>query len=161
MGLLARGCVNHPLPKSGCWACAVVAENDHQRDQARAAQYRRNEQIAKQRRRQNRSAAAGAGFSLGVGVTERIVEDRRRKIADLQAKLDSAPKPEAPTGWQPDPLDDNLLRWWDGSSWQRQTQVRPIQPSYPAGWYPDYAVPGQLRYFDGNRWTHHVHGPGT
>ncbi len=28
-------------------------------------------------------------------------------------------------GWYPDPVSDELLRWWDGAGWQEQTQPRP------------------------------------
>lgn len=143
MGLFYdRGCVNHGSFRSGCWACAAVTENDRQRrltreeaerraDRALHEQYAHNARIAKERRRRNRSAAAGIAFNLGVYATSKIVENHQRKKADFRAKLDALPKPDEPASWQPDPLDDSRLRWWDGTNWQRPAQPRPVQQAYP------------------------------
>lgn len=168
-GVWERGCANHGTFKSGCWACASVAENDHQaRERKRAsdraagerqwadirAQQQRNSQVAKQNRRQRRSSVAGLAFDLGVSAVGAAV----RKNAEKKQQLANLPASSAPPSWQPDPLDASRLRWWDGQAWSGQTQPRPPQqPSYPAGWYPDHQNPGVLRYYDGTQWTVHTH----
>jgi hypothetical protein len=41
--------------------------------------------------------------------------------------------PEGPAaGWYQDPVDQALLRYWDGSAWTDQSQPRPLSPSDPA-----------------------------
>lgn len=35
------------------------------------------------------------------------------------------PAPPRPAGWLPDPLDDSLLRYWDGHRWTFHTAFRP------------------------------------
>ena len=34
-------------------------------------------------------------------------------------------------GWYADPLDASLLRWWDGSTWSKQTMPADPAPSTP------------------------------
>lgn len=171
LGMNERGCANHGTFKQGCWACASVAENDHQRklNEASAkrreaerssaetqARIRRNGQIAQQRKRERRSFAVGVAFDAGTAVAGAIA----RKNAEMKAELARMRRPDSPAGWLPDPLDDTRLRWWDGQAWHRQTTLPPQQPQpsvYPAAWYPDYEDPSRLRYYDGAAWTPHTH----
>lgn len=56
------------------------------------------------------------------------------------------PAPPRPAGWLPDPLDDTLLRYWNGHHWTFHTTVRPppaaTQPQQPT---PPAAPPPTLR----------------
>jgi hypothetical protein len=42
------------------------------------------------------------------------------------------PTPMRPPGWLPDPLDDGLLRYWDGPRWTFNTTFRPSPSPAPA-----------------------------
>lgn len=40
--------------------------------------------------------------------------------------------PVVPAGWYPDPLDDQMDRWWNGVEWSTDQRARVLLPGYPA-----------------------------
>jgi Protein of unknown function (DUF2510) len=45
-------------------------------------------------------------------------------MADTPTSEDSPPPALPPAGWYPDARDTQMLRWWDGSSWDSATRPR-------------------------------------
>lgn len=73
------------------------------------------------RRSEVRARDAGPGRQVSSGSTG----GRRLTLADRTALRLATPGIGVEAGWQPDPLDDSQLRWWDGNAWTGQTTTKP------------------------------------
>ena len=58
---------------------------------------------------------------------EDVIEDvRQARQAEAPEAALASPTPQLPpAGWYPDPTDDAILRWFDGTKWTDFTQTRP------------------------------------